>query len=73
MQCAFCERPLICDDCGLEHRPPDVEAYRALSMGEEEILCPGCGRTLVCHWCKAPYDGSPPDEGQGGPAGLAAG
>lgn len=62
MRCAYCERPLICDGCGIEYLPADLESYRALSMGEEEILCLGCGRTLICHWCQTPYDGSSPGE-----------
>ena len=65
MQCAFCERPLICDGCGIEYQPADLEQYRARSMGEAQVLCRGCGQPLVCHWCKTPYDGSTDaDEGE---------
>jgi uncharacterized CHY-type Zn-finger protein len=56
--CAYCERPLICDGCQAEYRPPDLEQYEALSRSDEPVFCPACEAVLVCHWCKTPYDGS---------------
>jgi hypothetical protein len=56
--CAYCERPLICDGCRAEYRPPDQEQYDALSRPEVPVACPECEALLVCHWCKTPYDGS---------------
>ena len=64
MNCAYCERPLICDACQVEFRPTDPEQYEALSTRTEAVACPGCGQTLVCHWCKTQYDG-PTDEATG--------
>lgn len=65
MQCAYCERPLVCDSCQAEFHPPTPVEYEAMSEVEEEILCPACGETLVCHWCKTAYDGSAEDESEG--------
>src|SRR4051794_31434121 len=62
MDCAFCEKPLICDACQAEYVPASPEGYRALSEGEEAILCPACAQVLVCHWCKTAYDGLTQDE-----------
>ncbi len=56
IDCAYCERPLICDACRTPFRPPSQEAYEALSQREVTLACPECGVVLVCHWCKASYD-----------------
>ena len=61
--CCFCERPLTCDSCGADYLPASPEAYAALSRPEQPIPCPSCGGVLVCHWCKAPYDGLTQDDG----------
>lgn len=66
--CAYCERPLVCDGCQAEYRPPSPEAYEALSRPETTLLCPECEVVLVCHWCKTPYDGTTEDEASDGPA-----
>ena len=66
MDCAYCERPLICDACQASHRPTDPDDYRALSSREEAVTCSECGQVLVCHWCKTPYDGQP--RAEAGPA-----
>ncbi|CAN5893406.1 hypothetical protein BH23PLA1_BH23PLA1_40290 [soil metagenome] len=58
VNCAYCEGPLVCDDCQADYQPPDPEAYRALSWTESSLNCPSCGALLVCHWCKTPYDGT---------------
>ena len=68
VDCAYCERPLICEACQAPFQPPSVEEYRALSEREETLLCPECGEVLVCRWCKTPYDAAGDDE----PAGPAA-
>ena len=63
--CAYCERPLICDGCQAEYRPPDPDQYEALSRPEAPVYCPECEAVIVCHWCKTPYDGgsdTPGDE-----------
>lgn len=57
LPCAFCERPLECDRCGLAYNPANPEDYLKLSRPEEPVACPGCGELLVCKWCKTPYDG----------------
>jgi hypothetical protein len=62
MECAYCERPLICDACQTPYEPSTPEEYVALSAKEEAVACPACGEVLVCHWCKAAYDGEPTDE-----------
>jgi hypothetical protein len=62
VDCAYCERPLICDACQTPYRPPSQEQYEALSQTEELITCAECGQVLVCHWCKTPYDGSGDEE-----------
>ena len=63
MTCAYCDRPLICESCGTDYRPPDQQHYEALSRAEVPIACPERHAILVCHWCKTPYDGqSNPDE-----------
>jgi uncharacterized CHY-type Zn-finger protein len=61
MECAYCERPLICDGCHASYEPPTAEEYGALSADEETIICPACGEVLVCHWCKEAYDGGSAD------------
>ena len=65
VDCAYCQRPLICDACQAAYEPPDLEAYRALSWPETVLACPTCGAVLVCHWCKTPYDGSATEESPG--------
>lgn len=69
MDCAYCERPLVCDHCQGDVIPADAEQYRALSAADEAVDCPACGYPLVCHWCKTPYDGGRTEEDQsdGGP------
>ena len=62
MNCAYCERPLICETCQAAYEPPTAEDYRALSADEEEVDCPQCGEVLICHWCKVPYDGRSQEE-----------
>ena len=57
MDCAYCERPLICDECRDPYVPPTREHYEALSRSDLPIRCEGCGVGLVCYWCKTPYDG----------------
>lgn len=61
MRCSYCERPLICKECGLEFEPRDQEQYEALSRPEEPLICQGCDAVLICHWCKTPYDGEGDD------------
>jgi hypothetical protein len=69
--CAYCERPLTCDNCRIEYQPPTPEHYEALSRPEVVLTCLGCGAVLVCHWCKTPYDGG---DGEGvGSEGPASG
>jgi hypothetical protein len=62
MECAYCERALICEACQTAFEPPTADDYVALSAKEETILCPACGEILVCHWCKTTYDGGSSDE-----------
>lgn len=62
MNCAYCEKPLICDACQEPVVPTDPEVYQALSTPDQPLNCPNCEKPLVCHWCKTPYDGSAEDE-----------
>jgi RNase P subunit RPR2 len=62
IHCAYCEKPLICDDCLTEYVPPSEEHYRALSQPDILLKCPRCGEILTCHWCKTPYDGVSEEE-----------
>jgi hypothetical protein len=62
MKCVYCENPLECDSCRLVYEPPGSAHYAALSRPEVALSCPACGATLVCHWCKTPYDGEGDDE-----------
>jgi hypothetical protein len=62
MECAFCERALICDACQVAYAPATPEDYSAMSWGDEPVTCPACGEGLVCHWCKTPYDGRSQEE-----------
>ena len=64
MNCAYCERPLICESCQAEFRPLDPDAYQDLSTRSAAVACPACGAVLVCHWCKTPYDGSGSEEAE---------
>jgi RNase P subunit RPR2 len=57
IDCAYCERPLICESCRTPYMPPTQEQYEALSHPDVAVGCPECGTVLVCHWCKASYDG----------------
>ena len=61
IQCAYCEKPLVCDACGAEYVPPSPEHYQALSRPEVPLDCPVCEAVLICHWCRTPYDGDPED------------
>ncbi len=62
IECAYCERPLICETCGTPYTPPTHEHYEALSQPNVALDCPECGSVLVCHWCKSAYDGADADE-----------
>ena len=57
VKCAYCENPLICDNCQAEYVPASEEHYQALSQPDTPLACPECEEVLVCHWCKTPYDG----------------
>jgi hypothetical protein len=57
VNCAYCENPLVCDNCRAEYVPPSEAHYLALSQPDTPLNCIECGETLVCHWCKTPYDG----------------
>jgi hypothetical protein len=70
VHCAYCERPLICDNCQAQYVPPTEEHYLALSQPDALVTCTQCSEVLVCHWCKTPYDGAP--EGGEGPNGRGA-
>ncbi len=61
IECAYCERPLICATCSTPYKPPSQRHYEALSQREAELECPECGSVLVCQWCKTPYDGAERD------------
>ena len=61
IECAYCERPLICESCRTPYKPPSQQHYEALSQAEAALGCPECGAVLVCHWCKTPYDGGDKD------------
>jgi len=60
--CTYCNNPLECDDCREPYVPPSPEHYAALSRPEVALACPECGATLICHWCKTPYDGGEESE-----------
>jgi hypothetical protein len=65
MDCVYCDRPLECDACREAYSPRDPAEYQALSRPEVPIACHECGAVLVCHWCKAPYNGEGDlDEGE---------
>jgi RNase P subunit RPR2 len=70
VDCAYCERPLICDHCQTPYIPPTAEHYAALSRSEVPVYCLECERVLVCHWCKTPYDGGAGEDESDGPAAL---
>lgn len=57
IDCANCDRPLICESCRTPYRPPTRECYEALSHLDVAVGCPECGMILVCHWCKVSYHG----------------
>jgi hypothetical protein len=57
MVCTYCERPLECAACRTLYLPPTQAHFDALSRPEIPLACQACGETLVCHWCKTPYDG----------------
>ena len=61
IQCAYCERPLLCDACREPYLPPTAEHYQALSRPEARIFCECCHAILVCQWCRTPYDGGTED------------
>jgi hypothetical protein len=61
IECAYCERLLICESCRTPYKPPSQQHYEALSQAEVALGCPECGAVLVCHWCKTPYDGGDKD------------
>ena len=55
ISCAYCERPLICDNCQAPYVPPTEDHYLALSQPDALLTCTQCSEVLVCHWCKTPY------------------
>ena len=57
MDCVYCDRPLDCQACGETYTPPGPAEYAAMSRPEVPVICPVCGSTLVCRWCRTPYDG----------------
>ena len=57
MRCLYCDNPLDCAACRSVFEPIDRAAYDALSRPEVPLTCVACGATLVCYWCKTPYDG----------------
>jgi len=59
IDCAYCERPLMCETCQAPYVPPTPEHYQALSQPDATLECPECGAVLVCHWCKTAYEGEP--------------
>jgi len=69
IDCAYCERPLICDNCQAPYVPASEEHYQALAQSDVALGCAVCGTVLVCHWCKTPYDGileeDEPDQSSG--------
>ncbi|GIW86635.1 MAG: hypothetical protein KatS3mg108_0959 [Isosphaeraceae bacterium] len=67
MRCAYCERPLMCAQCGAEYVPPTPEAYAAVQACDVAVACPTCEEILVCRWCGSVYDGTcePGDEPTG--------
>jgi hypothetical protein len=67
IDCAYCERPLICERCQTPYRPPTLDDYRALSIIDVPVTCPACGEGLTCHWCKTPYDGKLGDQDDDSP------
>jgi len=62
IDCAHCSRPLICDHCDTPYRPETQEQYEALHRPEVPVFCNECERAVVCHWCKAVYDGLTADD-----------
>jgi hypothetical protein len=62
VECAYCEKPLICDECRADYLPPNPESYQALFQPDVLLICSACGAVLVCHWCKTPYDGGSQEE-----------
>lgn len=65
MLCAYCERPLICESCNAEFVFADEARYEAFNSAEEPVFCPECEDVLVCHWCKARYEGPQGRDSQG--------
>ncbi len=56
--CAYCDKPLICEACNTEVIPADESFYEALNDVDKPVFCLECEALLVCHWCKTPYDGT---------------
>jgi RNase P subunit RPR2 len=65
MNCAFCDRPLVCDACDTPWQPADEVQFRAMEQREVPVYCAECEQILVCHWCKTPYDGLEEDASDG--------
>ncbi len=63
VDCAYCERPLMCEACQTPYVPPTGEHYEALSQPDVTLECTECGAVLVCHWCKTPYEAVPEEGG----------
>jgi hypothetical protein len=57
IDCAYCEKPLVCAACNAPYVPPTQNHYEALSHPDVPLACPECGSVLVCRWCKTPYEG----------------
>ncbi len=57
MTCVYCDRPLDCLACGEVYHPPSQAHYEAMSRPEVPLACSSCGASLVCRWCRTPYDG----------------
>jgi hypothetical protein len=62
MKCSFCERPLVCKECGKPFRTRLRETHIAVFQPDMAISCPECQRLMVCKSCGYAYGEEEEDE-----------
>ena len=68
IDCAYCERPLICDACRTPYKPPTRKNTRHSRSPRSALPAPSAATVLVCHWCKTPYEGLTEEKDEAGSA-----
>jgi len=55
-KCGNCDNPLICQNCDRALTFSSREAYERYHDRIDPVLCPHCGKLLICKSCGYSYD-----------------